>query len=272
MIERISSRANPLMKRVRLLVSEGRARREEGALVAEGIRIVENAIAAGARIDFVVASPRLAVTARGRELAEEARRRNLRLVETTDAVLDSISDAQTSQGVLAVVTFPPPPSLGESVGADPFWVVGWGLQDPGNVGTLVRTADAAGAGLFLTVAGTSDPTAPKAVRASAGSIFRLPWLHGLPPDEILDAAAARGVRLFGTHPSHGVPYDEPDYAGGIGFVFGRESEGLPRAVEERLQGVVSIPMRSGVESLNVGAAAAVVLFEAARRRARRRQT
>jgi RNA methyltransferase, TrmH family len=142
--------------------------------------------------------------------------------------------------------------------------VGWGLQDPGNIGTLLRTADAAGADLFVTVAGSSDPLSPKAVRASAGSIFRLPLIHALPPDDILDAAAAHGVRLFGTDPVAGVPYDEPDYRGGIGFVFGRESEGLPPAVSARLHGTVRIPMRRGVESLNVGAAAAVVLFEAAR--------
>src|SRR5262245_40714155 len=262
----ISSRSNPLVQRARRIGSDASARRETGCLLAEGIRLVEDALDANAAVEKIFVSPRLSVTERGRALRHRVEKNRSPLSETTDVVLDAIVDAETSQGVLAVVRAPGSDRIPHE-GADPtFWVVGWGLQDPGNLGTLLRTADAAGADLFLTVPGTADPTAPKAVRASAGSIFRLPLARGIAPDDLLDAAQARGVRLFGTDPSQGAPYDEPAYDGSIGFVFGREGEGLPPAVRERLDRTVTIPMRAGVESLNVAAAAAVVLFEAARRR------
>lgn len=266
----ISSRANPLVQRARRIASDAAARRESGCFLAEGIRLVEDALDAGIGIDRIFASPRLKLTERGRALLQRAGQRRELLVETTDGVLDAIADAETSQGVLALVRAPESDRIPERRADQEFWVVGWGLQDPGNVGTLLRTADAAGADLFLTVPATADATSPKAVRASAGSVFRLALARGVAPDDLLDAARARGIRLYGTDPSQGVPYDEPDYEGSIGFVFGREGEGLPPAVRERLDSTVTIPMKPGVESINVAAAAAVVLFEAARRRRRTR--
>jgi len=262
----ISSRTNPLVMKARRIGSEASTRRETGCLLAEGIRLVEEALDAGADIEKIFLSQRLNVTERGRALRRRVEKSPSLLVEATDGVLDAIVDAETSQGVLAVVRAPGNDSLPPEATEPAFWVVGWGLQDPGNLGTLLRTADASGADLFLTVPGTADVTAPKAVRASAGSVFRLPLVRGIAPDDLLDAAQARGVRLYGTDPSQGIPYDEPGYEGSIGFVFGREGEGLPPAVRERLAHTVTIPMRKGVESLNVAAAAAVVLFEASRRR------
>jgi len=267
MNDRLISRSNPLVRRIRSLASDGAARRSECSLIAEGVRLVEEALGAGAPLELALVSPRLRLTERGRRLRERLTGLGTRLVETTDAILDSVSDAQTSQGILALVRwdgpsgapFPPP---------DPaaIWVVAWGLQDPGNVGTLIRTADAVGAAFFVTVAGTTDPTTPKAVRASAGSVFRVPFRHGAAPDEVLEAAARCGVRLIGTEPEGGTPYDRLDCRGPVGFVFGREGEGLPPSVRERLQASATIPMREGVESLNVAAAAAVLLFETIRQR------
>lgn len=266
MTSRIASRTNALVQRVRQLSSDAAVRRSEGALIAEGVRLIEEALGAKAEPEHLLVSPRLAVSEKGRALLERLHTEGLPLIETTDSVLDSISDAETSQGILGVFRSPAHTSIPPSSSVDGFWVVGWGLQDPGNVGTLLRTAHAAGADLFMTIAGTADPTSPKAVRASAGSIFHLPVVRGLPPGQVLDEGHARGVQLFGTAPSGGLPYSEADYGGPIGFAFGREGEGLPPAVVARLHQTVTIPMRAGVESLNVAAAAAVVLFEAARRR------
>lgn len=263
---RITSQANALVRRAGALAAEGSARRLEGAFLAEGVRLIDEALAAGASIEIVFHSPRLSVTARGRQLLARLRSERLHLVETTDAVLDRIAPAETPQGIVAIIRFAPAPLPHPEERGEDFWVLAWGLQDPGNLGTLLRSADAAGASLFATVAGTVDPTSPKAVRASAGSIFRMPLAPGLPPDDLLDLALARGVRLFGTAPAGGAPYHAQDYRGALGFVFGREGEGLPPLVAARLHTNVSIPMRHGVESLNVAAAAAVVLFEAARQR------
>lgn len=268
MAPRISSRSNATIQRVRRLNTDAAFRRSEGALIAEGVRLIEEAVAAASEAEHLLVSPRLTVSEKGRSLKALLEEKGLPLIETTDGVLDSISDAETSQGILGVFRSPALTTMPRAASPIEFWVVAWGLQDPGNVGTLMRTADAAGADLFVTIAGTADPVSPKAVRASAGSVFRLPLVRGIPPGQLLDEAHARGVRLFGTDPADGVPYFDGDYGGPIGFAFGREGEGLPPAVTERLHRTVTIPMRAGVESLNVAAAAAVVLFEAARRRTR----
>ena len=156
----LSSRTNPLVQRARRIGADPAARRETGCYLAEGIRLVEEALGAGAEIEQIFVSPRLNVTERGRTLLQRVRKSPGILVEATDGVLDAIVDAETSQGVLAVLHAPGSDRI-PAEGADPcFWVVGWGLQDPGNLGTLLRTADAAGADLFLTVPGTADPTAP----------------------------------------------------------------------------------------------------------------
>lgn len=269
-MERITSRSNALVQRARRLSADPAVRKQEHALVAEGVRLLEEARDAGVRAEQIFHSPRLVVTERGRALLQDLRRASAPLIETTDIVLESISDAETSQGIVGVLASPTlseiPTMPGNARSGGEFWVIAWGLQDPGNVGTLLRTAHAAGAGVFITLAGTADPTSPKAVRASAGSVFRLPLVRGLAPDAILDTAASRGVRLHGTDPRSGNAYETPTYAGSIGFVFGREGEGVPPAVIERLHDTVTIPMEGGVESLNVAAAAAIVLFEASRQR------
>lgn len=267
MTQPLVSRSNPLVRRMRALASEASARRDEGAYLAEGVRLVEEALAAGADIERVLVSPRLSVTDRGRQLRAALAARRITIVEASDEVAEAVSDAQSSQGIVAIVRGAPSDQpLVATAGSSAFWVIAWGLQDPGNAGTLIRTAHAAGADRFLSVAGTTDPISPKAVRASAGSVFHLPITHGLAADDILNAARGARIRLFGTDPVRGVPYDEAAYRGPIGFVFGREGEGLPPAVAERLDAIVTIPMQRGVESLNVAAAAAVVLFEAARQR------
>jgi TrmH family RNA methyltransferase len=262
----IASLAHPLVRRGRLLGRSAEDRHAAGAFLVEGVRAVQEAVRAKAAIERVFLSPRIEQSDRGKALAALLRGSPYPLHEVSHRVLEAIAPSETPQGVVAIVRTPEATGLLDTREAA-FWAAGCGLQDPGNVGTLLRCADAAGASACVFTAGSADPLSPKAVRASAGSLFHLPVVTGLTIDAFLTLAEARDVRLIGCSASGGTPYREIDYRGSIGLVFGREGPGLPPALAGRLRSLATIPMRPGVESLNVGAAAAVILFEAARQRA-----
>jgi TrmH family RNA methyltransferase len=162
-----------------------------------------------------------------------------------------------------------PPSFEGLLGSVPdegLIVVAHGVQDPGNLGSLLRTADAAGAAAFFLTGEAADLTHPRALRATMGSIFRLPAAPA-PSDRIVEALRRRGFRTVGSSPSSPVAYHVERWTGPLALFLGGEGGGLPVELLSRLDASVGIPMRRGVESLSVGAAAAVLLFEAARQRA-----
>lgn len=140
------------------------------------------------------------------------------------------------------------------------------VNDPGNAGTLLRSAEAAGAGAVVFCDDSVDPYNPKCVRASAGSLFRLPVVRAADAAETLAALRGRGIRCVGTVTQDAAPYDLVDWTGPAAVVLGNEAHGLPPAVEPELDEMVTIPMRRSVESLNVAMAGTLVCFEAARQR------
>ena len=212
-------------------------------------------------------TPALGRKAEGRRLLDEIERRALVVHETSDAVLRSLQDAHAPQPVLAVVRREEI-GLSRCLNADEpsrLLVVLHGIQDPGNLGAILRSADAAGAGAALVSGETADPYHPRSVRASMGSIFRLPPVAA-DADSLPSALRERGIRCIGTDPREGRAYSDVDLRGSVALFLGRESRGLPPDLAQGLDLLVTIPMREGVESLSVGAAAAVLLFEAARQR------
>jgi TrmH family RNA methyltransferase len=241
-------------------------RRAERAFVAEGLHLAQEALASGVEIELALVSSRLAALAEGAEILRALEARRTDVAEVDEALLASLQDARSPQAVLLVVRYP---TLSPDEAVDstprPLVAVAAGVQDPGNLGALVRTADAAGAAACWICDGCADPYHPRAVRATMGSIFRLPIFLG-PPAEAFRRLRERGLRLIGADPARGVDYDRADLAGATALVFGGEGAGLLEAWRACLDGCVRIPMRSGVESLSVGASAAVVLFEAARQR------
>jgi TrmH family RNA methyltransferase len=140
------------------------------------------------------------------------------------------------------------------------------VQNPGNLGALLRSAEAAGATGALLTAGCADPLSWKALRGSMGSAFRLPHVRGLALEAALEALEARGVRVLATASDGERRYDEADLRGPVAILVGREGSGLPPAARRLAAASLRIPLRAPVESLNVGVAAALVLFEAARQR------
>lgn len=260
--EIIRSRANPLVRRFRALKEAGSS---DGAALIEGPKLLEEAVLSGIEILEVAASPRIEHSARGQRLVRELAARGTRIRWMHEDVLASLSEAEASQGILALARTPTFDEERVFTG-DPLVVVAVGIQNPGNIGGLLRTAEAAGAtGAYLTE-GTADPFSWKALRGSMGSAFRLPHVGRLSIDAALSRLRARGLKTIATVSDALTRYDEADLRKPVAFLFGSEGSGLPEHLVRQADLQLAIPMHGAVESLNVGVAAGILLFEAARQR------
>jgi TrmH family RNA methyltransferase len=260
--ELIRSRSNRLVRRLRALKEQGA---REGLALLEGPKLIEEATLSGIPIVEVAASPRLTRSTRGQRLARELEAHGTPIRWLTDEILDSLSEVEVSQGVLALARRPDFDEARLYV-AVPLLLVAVAIQNPGNLGGLLRTAEAAGAsGAYLTD-GSADPFGWKALRGSMGSAFRLPHLAGLRADDALARLRARGVEAVAAVAGAPTRYDELDLRKPVAFVLGNEGAGLPDHLLHTIPLQVSIPMPGAVESLNVGVAAGVLMFEAARQR------
>lgn len=257
----IRSRAHPLFRRFRALKEKG-----AGELcLLEGPKLLEEALASGVEVVEAAAAPRAQTAPRAAGVLATLRARGTSVRLLSEDLVAALSEAETSQGLLGLARRP---AFDEDAlyRGTPLVVVAVGVQDPGNLGGLLRTAEAAGAtGAYLT-ADSADPFSWKALRGSMGSAFRLPHVRGLGAAEAVRRLRARSVALLATAADGGVPYDEADLRRPVALLLGSEGAGLPddlvRAADQRL----SIPMQGRVESLNVGVAAGILLFEAARQR------
>jgi TrmH family RNA methyltransferase len=265
---------NAQVQRLRRLTRRRGARHDEGVVVVEGPMLVLEALLEGAEVAEVYVDA--AALDRAIDQADAAGEL-LRLVGATRAAglevhtlgpgaLEAASSTATPQPALAVVRWRPR-SLDtlEWALADPVLVLD-ALSDPGNVGTLLRIAEAAGFGAVIVTPGTVDVTNPKVVRAAAGALFRTPVIEDATPSQIAELAYGAGVRLVGTVARGGVAHDAFDWRPPVALVLGSEAHGLSAALDARLDGRVTIPMAGRVESLNAAIAGAVVAFEIARAR------
>jgi len=262
--EPIRSRANPVVQRLRALKEKGQ-RGAAGLALVEGARLLEEALAASVHVVEAAAGPRFGRSGRERAVLNALAARGVVLRRVDDGLLWSLSELETSPGILAVVRRP---SFEEDqlYKGLPLVLVAVGIQNPGNLGGLLRTAEAAGAtGAYLTEA-TADPLSWKALRGSMGSAFRLPHRRGLRAEEALERVRAHGLQAVATAADGAARYDEVDYRRPTAFLLGAEGAGLPPALAAAADHRVHIPMQGPVESLNVGVAAGVLLFEAARQR------
>jgi len=182
--------------------------------------------------------------------------------ELAPGVLERVADAVTPQPVLAIVA-----SVDvelDTLEAAEFVVVCVDVRDPGNLGTVLRVAEAAGAGGVICCESCVDAFSPKTVRASAGSLFHVPVVAGGEPLEVLDRMGRWGMRRLGTDAHRGAAYDSVDLTAPTALVLGNEAHGLPDDLAAAVDSTVTIPMVGRTESLNVGMAAAVLCFERAR--------
>src|SRR6202167_1779200 len=267
-LRRIEGRHNPLVKQLRLAFSRAELT-DAGDCAIEGLRILEEAIRSGLRFSAVFF----------RESAQDRAERLLpqigAQVETLlfpDKLFASLVPSESPQGVAPLVRLKDfsLDDLIERLQVGPIIILA-GLQDPGNLGTILRSSEAFGCSGVVLGEGTVSPFNSKVVRGSAGSIFRLPIVHGRGKgsaklQDVLESLRAKGVRLIATSSHKGTSLDQANLHGPTAIFFGNEGAGLPRDVMARMDEFISIPYNQQVESLNAGVAASIVLYEAARQR------
>lgn len=259
----IRSRSHPIVKRFRALVERGD--KDKAAALLEGPKLIEDALLSGVEIIEVAASQRIHRGSRSSRLIRElvARGHDVRLLH--DETMDGLSPTEASQGILAIARRPT--FSEDQLFADPpLVVVAVAMQNPGNLGALLRTADAASATGAVLTKGCADPFSWKALRGSMGSAFRLPHLSGRDLGDTIRMLKRRGVATVAATVDAPTRYDEVDLRRPCAFLFGSEGAGLDPAVVHAVDVQISIPVRSTVESLNVSVAAGIILFEAARQR------
>lgn len=250
------------VQRLRRLVGRRTAREAERAFVAEGAKVVAEALAGGS-VETLFLDPSALGPAEVL-VVDRAFASGCRVFELEKGVLERVAGTVTPQPLLAVVPFVDRP-LGE-LARDGVIVVCSDVRDPGNLGTVLRSAEAAGVRGVVCSDGTVDPYNPKCVRASAGALFHVPLVVGGNTVQVLGELGAWGLRRFGTSVRGGTPLWDADLRGPIALVLGNEATGLAPSVEGGLDGQVTIPIDGRAESLNVGMAAAVLVYEAARQR------
>ena len=229
----------------------------------EGTKVITEALDAGVSLEAVFVAADAADVAQS--LLQRALDAGVRVHALQAGLIERVADTVTPQPVMAIAPWVDVP-LAEVRDAT-FVVVCVDLRDPGNAGTVLRSAEAAGASAVVFCDGSVDVFNPKTVRASAGSLFHVPVVAGGAAVEVLDEMASWGVRRLGTSASTGTDYAAADLTVPVAFVLGNEAHGLDDdVVAGSLDGCVTIPMQGRTESLNVGMAAAVLCFEAARQR------
>lgn len=255
------------VKRLRALLRDRYERAAERAFVVEGPRAIDGVLDRGGALDAAYLAP--GASRAFASLVTRLEAAGVRLAELKEGVLERVGSTVTPQPVIAVAPMRVL-SLG-ALPADGLVLVAVGLADPGNAGTLLRSAEAAGVVGVVFCANSVDPFNPKAVRSSAGAIAGVPLVagpdgEGDDPVEVLDALGAGGRRRLGAVATGGAPYDRVDLVRPTAVVLGSEAHGLDAQLAAVLDGAVSIPMAGPAESLNVAMAATVLSFEWARQR------
>jgi TrmH family RNA methyltransferase len=273
-METIASRKNPLVLLVRR-VAQGDAD-ERGRVLLDGLHLVQEARAAGLPLSIAAFTPKVLSAPDGaaRRLATTLAGVGCRVAQVSDAVMEAMSPASTPSGVVALATRPRhelasvlPPAV-----KNPFLCVAAGVQDPGNVGAIVRVAEAGGASGVIVTGSSADPYGWKALRGAMGSAFRLPVVREADLDGVLATLRAAGVSILATAPAgNGVvtsrrSFSDKPLTGACAFLLGGEGPGLPEAIISSADGVITIPMEPPVESLNVAVSAGLIIYEARRQR------
>lgn len=257
---------NPQVKAATEL-KQKKYRTKAGLFLAEGLRTVEESIEAS-QVESIFYTP--IDDERTRKALETAASKGIKLFCVNEAVMKKISDTETPQGIIAVCNMTHL-SLEKLLTQGKMLLVLDRVQDPGNIGTMLRTADAAGVGGLVLLNGCADVYAPKTVRASMGSLFHLPVLQGLEEQAFIDTAKDYGYELLVTCLEGADSLYKADLSGRIAFVMGNEANGVSNNLLKAADKKVFIPMQGKAESLNVAMAAGVVMFEALRRRLTKKQ-
>ena len=255
----ISSTANPLVKRARLL-GERKGRRREGAFVVEGLQPVWQAVEAGAEIETLIVAPELLTSAAAGRMVAEREAGGARVARVTRAVFEALSSREGPSGLAAIVRARSARLEDLAITPESCFVALHAIGNPGNLGTIIRTADAAGAAGVILLGETVDPFHPAAVKASMGALFAVPTAHVAAPERFFDWAAERGVGIVTTSARATDDYRTARYPRPLALLLGSEGEGLPPELLARGDLQVRIPMKGTARSLNLAVAAGILLY------------
>ena len=259
----ITSRDNPLVRKVRLILSQSR-RAPSDLVVVEGDHVLAEATRTRARLREVLLSPSFGRSKKQKDLLKTWADDKIVIHRVTNSLLKYLTGVVSPSGAVGVATVPRLNLEHVVLPPLPFVVCANGVADPGNLGTLIRTARAAGASFFFTTTGSVSVRNPKCVRATAGALFQLPVVESIGPTRLIAFARQRRIRILRTDPICGPSYLETDFKGPTIVLLGNETHGTDLSWDEFPS--VRIPMFKGVESVNVAAAGAVLFFEAFRQR------
>lgn len=264
----ITSAANARIRHLKVLQTKARARREEQVFIIEGSRIFRDAPEEVLREIYLT-----------RAFLDRAGEAELRRAEAfaaagqafllPDTLMEKVSETETPQGILCVAAMPEQAeniSMADTEGRAPLLLLLEDLQDPGNLGTIFRTAEAAGATCICMSSGCADVFSPKTVRATMSSIFRVPFRITADLPALTASLGEQGILTCAAHLEGSCVYDRPCYTGGTAFLIGNEGRGLSDAAAAAAAERVRIPMQGSIESLNAAMAAGILLYEAARQR------
>ncbi|MDD4169799.1 MAG: RNA methyltransferase [Desulfotomaculaceae bacterium] len=259
------SKQNPRVKLLRRLLAR-HFREKEEKFLAEGVRFVEEALKSSFLVEMLVYCPEYNRSSRGQALLATASSRKIPTLEVEKAFFRELAETQTPQGILAVVKWPRYDLAGLRVSRPALLVIVDGVLDPGNLGTIVRSADAAGAGGVILLKGTVDILNSKALRATMGSIFHLPVVQGCAVGEVKAFLKHYDIKAVAGVPRGGKPIFESELHVSCAIIAGSEARGPGEAVLAGAVERVCIPMPGQAESLNVAVSTAIMLYEAIRQR------
>ncbi len=255
----ISSTSNPQVKRLAQLQKKSKARNEEKVFIVEGIRMF--AEVPKNRVEKVYISESLY-----NKKKQELDLQGMPVEILSDNVFQHVSDTKTPQGILCIVK-QAHYNIEELLQIEnPHFMVLDNLQDPGNLGTIVRTAEGAGVDAVFLSKESVDIFNPKTIRSTMGSIYRMPVIYVDDLLELLDTFKKKGIKSYAAHLEGKNSYDQESYEGGTAILIGNEGNGLRDEVSQKADIWVQIPMKGQVESLNAAIAASVLMFEVARQR------
>ena len=261
----ITSRQNPLVARFRTLAES--ADITGARVLLDGVHLVREAQESGHTFEIAaVSSSRMATDTEEGRVAQALERSGVEVVLAPDPVFAAMSPVRTPSGLVAIATRRPSSASEVCSVPDALVLVAIDVQDPGNVGALVRTAEAGGmSGMFVTGA-SANPFSWKAIRGSMGSTLRLPIVTGMPTASVLTCLRSGGIRSIAAVPRGGEDPDAIDWRGKVALIVGGEGAGLSVEVASHCDDLVSIPMAPRVESLNVATAGAILVYAARRAR------
>ncbi|MGO9612207.1 MAG: TrmH family RNA methyltransferase [Dissulfurispiraceae bacterium] len=260
----ITSQNNPLIKEA-LRIKKRQRRDRENVFIIEGPHPIEAALSSRLEIEEVFFTETFACKEEGKRLLKKMSTGTYRLLQVPEQIISRLSDTEAPQGIIAVISYTAINLNEITFSSVPLLVLCDGIQEPGNLGSIIRVSDAAGADCVVMLPGACDAFSQKAIRASAGSLFNIPIIYA-EYTELFDSLAFRHIDLYATDTRGPISIYSVDLREPVALAFGNEAQGVSKALRDKVKSLISIPIIGGAESLNVASAASVCLYEAVRQR------